>query len=88
MEPILIGLLRKANDLYYNSDKSLFSDETYDTLKDILEERKPDATILNQVGTEILDNDKEVLPFHMGSIKMFSSILYVHRVRKCLLHSL
>ena len=69
--PILICLLRKANDSYYNTDQSILKDSVYDILKDILQERKPDSTILKQIGIEIIDNDKEILPYHMGSMNKF-----------------
>ena len=67
--PILIALLRKANDYYFNSDKVIFGDNVYDILRDCLERRAPNNKIIKMVGVEPkIDNDKSKLPFHMGSM--------------------
>ena len=69
--PVLEALLNKASQLYYNTDKTILSDQHYDTLIEVLETRKPDSKILEKVGAEIdLDTskDKVKLPIHMGSM--------------------
>ena len=76
--PILIALLRKANDYYFNSDKVIFVDDVYDILKDCLDRRAPDSKILKMVGSGLdptkIDNDKYKLPYHMGSMSKIKEL--------------
>jgi NAD-dependent DNA ligase len=46
-------LLEKAIHAYYNTDKPLLQDATYDTLFLILEERDPDNPVLKKVGATV-----------------------------------
>jgi NAD-dependent DNA ligase len=65
----LADLLKKLSDAYYNTDKSLVSDDTYDTLVDVLTNRDPDNKFLKTVGAPIKGTKKKVdLPFEMGSL--------------------
>ena len=60
-------LILYLNHLYYN-DKSLLGDSIYDIIKDYLEEKFPESSILNEVGS-IPKKNKVKLPFYMASMK-------------------
>ena len=64
----LSTLLEKAIDAYYNSDKPILSDETYDILWQCLEERDPSNDILKKVGAPVNKEDKVKLPYYLGSL--------------------
>lgn len=64
----LVDLLKSANEMYYNSDQQLLSDEAYDIIKDVLQERDPNNKLLKEVGAEIADKNKVKLPYWMGSM--------------------
>jgi len=64
---ILQKLLEKANHYYFNTEQSLFSDFEYDILKEILEIRDPENTILKEIGAPLI-GEKAELPCHMGSM--------------------
>lgn len=73
--PILEALLKKASNLYYNTDKTILSDEEYDILLEVLEKRKPDSKLLKNIGADIEENiemlegtEKITLPIYMGSM--------------------
>jgi NAD-dependent DNA ligase len=56
-----------CDDIYYNSEKTILSDEQYDILKEIL--IKKDQKYIEKVGSKIRDDDNRVeLPFWLGSI--------------------
>ena len=66
---ILEALLEKAIDAYYNSDKPILTDKTYDILWQCLEEREPGNAILKKVGAPITTaGDKVKLPYYLGSL--------------------
>ena len=55
------------DDKYYNSSETLFSDEQYDMLKEIL--MKKDKNFIDTVGSRIREDDNRVkLPYWLGSI--------------------
>lgn len=64
----LVDLLKSANEAYYNTDTQLLSDEAYDAIRDILQERDPNNKLLKEVGAEIADKNKVKLPYWMGSM--------------------
>jgi len=65
----LVKILKESSDSYYNTGTSLLSDEVYDTLKDILEEKDPGNKFLNEVGAPVkIEKYKVKLPFPMGSL--------------------
>jgi DNA ligase (NAD+) len=61
-------LLDKAIDAYYNTDKPLLQDATYDTLWQCLEERDPGNSILKKVGAPVNKDNKIKLPYYLGSL--------------------
>lgn len=65
----LVELLEKLSDAYYNSDKPLVTDATYDTLVDVLKQRNPDNKFLKKIGAPIKGTKEKItLPFEMGSL--------------------
>lgn len=65
----LTELLQRLSDAYYNTDKSLITDKTFDNLKELLEKRDPSNTFLKIVGAPISGKKEKVkLPFPMGSL--------------------
>ena len=68
-----LGLLEKvllqAKEAYYNTDKPLFNDESYDILEKCLQERKPDSVLFKLTGAKIDDSqDKVKLKYYLGSL--------------------
>jgi DNA ligase (NAD+) len=63
----LIETLKKLSLNYYNTGKELVSDEIYDLLRNILEERSPNNPFLKEVGAPI-SKDKVKLPYYMPSL--------------------
>ena len=54
------------DDLYYNTDKSVFDDKRYDILKDVLIER--DKNYIPPVGAKIRSHENRItLPYWLGS---------------------
>ena len=64
---LLEKLLRKLSISYYNTGKSIVSDEIFDILKDVLEKRDPKNPFLKEVGAPI-SKDKVKLPYIMPSL--------------------
>jgi DNA ligase (NAD+) len=68
-----LGLLEKvllqAKEDYYNTDKPLFTDESYDILEHILLERNPGSVLFKLTGAKIDDShDKVKLKYYLGSL--------------------
>src|ERR1700744_2630035 len=59
--------LRYLSNKYYNTGKSVVSDEIFDLLKDVLKERDPANPFLGEIGAPI-NKSKVKLPFPMGSL--------------------
>lgn len=59
--------LRKISDAYYNTDESLVSDKIFDELKEILADRDPNNSFLDEIGAPV-GRGKIKLPFPMGSL--------------------
>lgn len=61
--------IKYANHYYHNTDKTLVSDYAYDEIKDILKEKAPNSSVLDEVGAPIDGTKEKVkLPFYMGSM--------------------
>ena len=66
---LLEKILLQAKEAYYNTDKPLFTDASYDILENILLERKPDSILFKITGAKIDDSqDKVKLKYYLGSI--------------------
>lgn len=64
----IVKFLMYCSEKYYNSDKEIISDEIFDTIKDILEERDPNNYFLTIIGAPINNRDKVKLPYPMASL--------------------
>ena len=60
-------IIKIANDKYYLNNNPIFSDEIYDILKELLEERDPNNELLKTVGS-VIKGQKVKLPYWMGSM--------------------
>ena len=66
---LLEKILIQAKEAYYNTDKPLFTDESYDILEKCLLERKPNSEVFKLTGAKIDDSqDKVKLKYYLGSI--------------------
>lgn len=63
----LVNILRELSDAYYNSPKPLISDDIFDILRDVLEERDPNNKFLKEIGSPV-SKDKVKLPYPMASL--------------------
>ena len=66
----LSSMLKHGNDTYYN-DSPIMTDAQYDILKEYVQEHHPRASILKQIGADVLDKvdkKKVTLPYFMGSM--------------------
>ncbi len=59
-----------ASYAYYNTPRALVSDAVFDTLIDLLKQKKPDSPILKLIGSELPSDapNKVELPYHLGSM--------------------
>lgn len=61
-------IIKKLSDAYYNQ-KPLVSDQTFDSLVDVLKAQSPDNVLLSKIGAPVRkDIKKAKLPVHMGSM--------------------
>ena len=61
----IIALLIKADDAFFNGDKSILKDDIYDIIKDYIRKKYPKDPYLKRVGADV--DNKVVLPYYMGS---------------------
>ena len=66
-EPTLEKMIRMANDFYYNK-KALLDDNQYDILKEYMERKFPENTVLKEVGAPIDKKKKVKLPYFLASM--------------------
>lgn len=71
-EDDIATIIQKANDSYYNKNTPLFSDNTFDIIKEYLESINPHHPILKNVGA-VVKGDKVKLPYYMGSLDKIKS---------------
>ena len=64
----LTKLIKLADNIYYNQDNEIMTDQEYDFLKDELEKRKPNHKLLSKIGSKTHSKNKVKLPYHMGSM--------------------
>lgn len=65
---ILIKIIKYAIDKYHN-DKPIMSDYTYDILYDYVKENDPKNPIFQEIGAQVMNQDKVKLPYIMGSME-------------------
>ena len=65
--PELVKKLRAASDAYYNTGKSLMTDNEYDELRDELIQRSPSHPFLKEVGAAV-GSGAIALPYIMASL--------------------
>ena len=66
---MLEKVLLAAIDAYYNTDKPLLSDASYDILEKILKQRKPTSDIFKKIGAPVTNKaDAVKLPYYLGSL--------------------
>ena len=66
---LLEKVLLQAKEAYYNTDKPLFTDESYDILEHILFERNPGSVLFKLTGAKIdASHDKVKLKYYLGSL--------------------
>jgi len=63
----IVKILEHANTAFFNTHKTIFSDDIYDIVKDYLKKKNPTNKFFKKVGADIEIN-KETLPFYMGSL--------------------
>ena len=66
-EKEIVQILEEADNAFFNTDESLFTDDIYDMVKNYLRQIDPQNAYLKKVGAPIILN-KEKLPFYMGSL--------------------
>lgn len=66
--PALVKVLTELGQSYYNNDTPLVTDETYDVLRDMLEQKDPNHPFLTQVGGPVTKTMVE-LPFLMFGLE-------------------
>ena len=67
-ENTLSNILKVANDVYYNEDKSILTDNEYDIIKEFLALKFPNNVIIEEIGAPIQGKNKVNLPFEMASM--------------------
>ena len=66
---LLENILLKAINDYYNTDKPLLTDNTFDILENILREKKPNSKVFDKVGAPVINPEDAVkLPYYLGSL--------------------
>lgn len=71
---IIASVIQKANHVYYNQNKPLFSDQIFDVIKEYLTEISPNHPILKNIGATVDSSNKKVkLPYFMGSLDKIKS---------------
>jgi len=66
---LLEKLIIQAINDYYNTDKPLLSDNTFDILETILKEKKPNSKVFDKIGAPVINPEDAVkLPYYLGSL--------------------
>jgi len=63
----IVTVLEAADEAFFNTNKTIFTDDIYDIIKNHLRKNDPKNPYLKKVGAEITFN-KEKLPFYLGSL--------------------
>jgi len=67
-EATLSAMLKKANDIYYNENKVLLTDNEYDIIKEFVAAKYPTNQVLEEIGAPIQGKNKVNLPYEMASM--------------------
>lgn len=66
---LLEKILLQAKEAYFNTDKPLFTDASYDILEQMLFERNPESVLFKLTGAKVdVSHDKVKLKYYLGSI--------------------
>jgi DNA ligase (NAD+) len=65
--PSLEKVITLASQKYYSDEEPIISDQVYDILLEVLQNRDPNNKIINNIGYKS-NNDKIKLPYFMGSM--------------------
>lgn len=63
-------IILEASRAYYNTYTPILSDEAFDTLFELLNDKYPNSLALDKIGSQIPENtsNKVPLPYHLGSM--------------------
>jgi DNA ligase (NAD+) len=66
----LENVILEASNAYYNTESPILSDMAFDTLFELLNDKYPNSSTLDKIGSQIPDNtsNKVALPYHLGSM--------------------
>lgn len=66
----LENVILEASNAYYNTESPILSDMAFDTLFELLNDKYPNSSALDKIGSQIPDNtsNKVPLPYHLGSM--------------------
>jgi len=67
-EDDLIAMLDISRHHYYNTGKPLITDEEYDLLLELFEDKFPDHPYLETIGSVVVTGKKVKLPYYLGSM--------------------
>jgi NAD-dependent DNA ligase len=67
-ESTLSKILQLSNDVYYNENRSLLTDNEYDIIKEFVAIKFPKTQVLEEIGAPIQGKNKVDLPFEMASM--------------------
>jgi len=67
-EATLSGIIQTANDVYYNENRALLTDNEYDIVKEFIALKYPKTQVLEEIGAPIQGKNKVDLPFEMASM--------------------
>jgi DNA ligase (NAD+) len=69
----IASIIQQANHSYFNTKTPLISDNLYDIIKEYLESINPNHPILKHVGSTVDADNKEELPYFLGSLDKIKS---------------
>ena len=66
----LVNIIEVANQQYFDEGESFLSDNTFDSLIDILKQRSPNNPIFKKIGADVHEGaEKVLLPYPMKSLE-------------------